>query len=205
MQPCRTFLLTYGSSCVSISHEMFSSYDKLEVDECYTLTQRDLKYTLIHSRKRATRIFMTNVMIDLDESHGIKRCPLFGYETVSMGNEVEKHPGHRLIVEHMNSKSDLLECWMLNGSLQTNTRGILHSFVLTIGENQMTRAQLLNHVDSLKRKLEEQQGRISELESYESEIFSLRKENRRLKHRLRFQTIMATGVVPADEPSSPES
>ena len=152
-QPCRKFLLTYGSCSGGITHEMLSGFEKIEVDECYTLKQRDINYTLIHSTKRATRIAVTNVLIDLNELYGIKRTCVFGFETVSMGNEIYDHPGFKLMVENMNDKSPHFDSWMKPELGSGRRRGLLSNFLLaSVPYEAMTRGQLVYRVKTLDKR-----------------------------------------------------
>lgn len=185
------FLITYGSSGQSINREMCDegSTGKIQVDQCYTLTQRDLKYTLLHLKQRAVRSTITSLMCRLDEKFSIKSSCVFGYSAVSIGSEIDEHPGMSLIVQNLNSRdsSSLLECWMAEGNVKDNKRGLLYQYLDGFAIESMNKAQLFNHVKTLNSMLAEAKAKISELESFELELEHLRQENRRLKLKLETQ------------------
>ena len=89
--PVPDAFVTYGANCKSATHSMCIA--SAPVDECHTLTQRDLRYTLFHFKKRVARSAITSMMCRLHEVHGINSASVFGYEAVSLG-------GIREIVEN---------------------------------------------------------------------------------------------------------
>ena len=72
----RNWLITYGASYPSITHELLDS-SHIQADECYTLTQRDLKYTLINAtdclRSSAVVLLLKANHIIPQEVLGMKR------------------------------------------------------------------------------------------------------------------------------------
>ena len=183
----RRCLITYGSSSKSITHSLCMQYSTLEIDECYTLTQRDLKYTLIHIRKRFVRSTITSLMCRLDEEHGIKSACVFGYNYVSMGEEIDDHPGMKMIIENVKKNADILECWTSDGDIRNNKRGLLYLHLPGFDIHDMTRAQLVNHVKELNEKIRDNETRLATLETLTVENDELRRENERLKRRMEIQ------------------
>ena len=151
----KIWLFSYGASGPSITDTLWRSIVSIEIDECYTLTQRDLKYTLMHTTKRVTVLRMQNVFDFMKKKHGIKGANVFGYEELSYGDGVMEHPGIKLMVEHMNRGSSQFESWLLHGSLETNNRGILNKFMISKDMKEMSRSQLLHYIENHKRKAED--------------------------------------------------
>ena len=181
----RIWLITYGASCTSITHTMCSTLG-IEIDQCYTLSQRDFKYTLIHSIKKKTPTQIHKLLDNAESSYGIKKNNLFGYESVT-GNdsELQHHPGMKLMIHHMNRKNDCFEAWLLKPDLYTNTKGIMHRF-LTIEEiPKLTRSQLEFYTEKLEEKLKEQREKTRECEHLNEELGiqndDLREELRKIK------------------------
>ena len=138
----RIWLITYGSSCTSITHKICAE-GGIQIDECYTLTQRDLKYTVIHIPKKQTITAIQRMLKHAETLHGVKATNIFGYECI-VGNDsnLQDHPGIQLMIEHMNKKSGDFEYWMLKGDIYSNLRGILHKFMINDDRSKMTRSQL---------------------------------------------------------------
>jgi len=192
MSSCKKVLVSYGSSGESITHSMLSPYSGIIVDECYTLSQRDLKYTLIHSQVRVSKWTMSNILKDLDKNYGIKSTAVFGYDEISIGDDIESHPGLKLMIEHIAAKSPLFQYWMRNGSLGTNARGILYKYLPRDLVEKVTRAQLAQEnetlkqeAETLKQELGSLRARVEELEAVELQVNELQSENRRLRSRVR--------------------
>ena len=185
MSSCKKVLVSYGSSGESITHMMLSSYPAIIVDECYTLSQREFKYTLIHSQVRVSRWTICNILKDLDKKHGIKSVAVFGYDEISIGDSIESHPGLRLMIDHIASKSPLFEYWMQNGSLGTNTRGILYKYLPLNLVEKVTKSQLAQENEILKKENKSLRARIEELEAAELQMNELQSENKRLRSRVR--------------------
>lgn len=180
-------LLTYGSSGKTITYAMCNENNIMHVDQCYTLVQRDLKYTLLHVKKRITRPAITNLMLHFDRMYGIKSAAVFGYEAVSIGDEIDDHPGMAMIIECAKKNTDVLETWVTEGNIRTYKRGLLYYHLTGFEVQDMTRKQLLNHVKELKSTLEESKAKIVELESSATELDELRRLVKRYKRRLDIQ------------------
>jgi hypothetical protein len=178
-------LITYGASGTSITHTMCTEHKLGGVDECYTLVQRDLKYTLIHVRKRFVRSTITSFLCRLNEICGIKSACVFGYDAVSIGDEIDSHPGIRMIIEHLKKGSSELQIWTSSGDIRQHKHGLLFNHLPGLSTTEMTRAQLLTHVKELDEIINESKYRIVELESTAIQMQELRRENRQLKSTLK--------------------
>ena len=200
MSRSRRFLVSYGSSGENITPSMFSSYPVIKMDECYTLSQRDLKYTLFHNQKRLAKSNVACIFKDLEKKNGIRCAAVFGYEEISMGDEIDSHPGFKLMVEHMNAKSSFFECWMLNGSLEINVRGLLYRYISQNLVSSMSKSQLLTQFEALRRENEMLQGRASIAETLEIENETLRNEVSSLQFQLSLMEIAARPRRKRQEP-----
>ena len=179
------------------------------MDECYTLSQRDLKYTLFHNQKRLAKSNVACIFKDLEKKNGIRCAAVFGYEEISMGDEIDSHPGFKLMVEHMNAKSSFFECWMLNGSLEINVRGLLYRYISQNLVSSMSKSQLLTQFEALRREAEALrrenemlQGRASIAETLEIENETLRSENASLQFQLNLMEIAARPRRKRQEPEA---
>lgn len=186
-RPSHKCLITYGSSGKSITQLLCAENKIRDVDECYTLTQRDLKYTLIHARKRFSYSAITSMMTCLNEVHGIKSACVFGYDAISMGEEIDEHPGMRMIIEGLKKESSTLVSWTAGGSIRDNKRGLLYNYMPGIDFKDMTRMQLLNQVKEMSGMVEEAKIKFAEMEGALIENEQLRVENRRLKRKVDLQ------------------
>jgi len=160
------WLLTYGSSCPSITHEMLLTCG-LEVDQCYTATWRESKYTLLHTerRHRLRKTGMEKVMQRLLEEFKIVGTELFGFDSLSCNSRadggLEDHPGFRILVEQVNQDPVEIEWWLRDGALHTNRKGLLWKHLEVTDPSLMTRAQLVHRVRTwapLADKVEDRQA-----------------------------------------------
>jgi len=191
MSRCRKFLVSYGSSGPNITPQIFDPYPEIKVDECYTLSQRDLKYSLFHSQVRLTKSLFSLILNEIEKKHEIRCTAVFGYDEIQMGDEIDSHPGFKKMVELMNAKSPLFESWMLTGSLETNKRGILYKYLSQGLTGRSTKARLLHQIEVLRqenevlrRENEALQVRVSIADALKTENEALREENSRLRSRL---------------------
>jgi hypothetical protein len=129
---------------------------KITIDECYTLAQRDMKYTLVHATKRVTAYAIGKAVEKLEQETGIKRVSIFGYNDVSAGSDIMEHPGMKLIIEHVNKQSPLFEYWLEFGDIWSYKRGILNRFLVSVDLNHMSRIQLLNYIRDFKHSIEKE-------------------------------------------------
>ena len=162
----QTWLITYGAGCKSIDHEILSAMG-LEADECYSVTWRESKYSLIHlpkgNRKRRSNII--KVMQRMKDEHGIIGTDIFGYDCIACNTAhtkefLEDHPGFRQMVTTLNTNTAALEAWMANGTLTSNRKGLLWNYIEATEPEEMTRSQLI-------RKIKEWSPRVRELEEIE--------------------------------------
>ena len=158
----RTWLITYGASSISITHTICSQFD-MDIDECYTLTQRDLKYTLIHLTKKQALKSIQTLLKKAESSYGIVQSHIFGYESIA-GNDsnLKDHPGMQLMIDHMNKKDVNFEHWMLKGDLYSNPKGIMHRFLINGDRSKMTKFQLEFLLQQKEKRFQEKEKRIRE-------------------------------------------
>ena len=117
------WLLTYGASSSSITHEMIDEYDSIQtckskmlnVDECYTTHDRALKYTLLHleSKKRVTSI--KKLMAFAYEKYGIVKQEIFGFKPISsndVGYDLLEHPAIRVLLRHSSEERTSCSTWI---------------------------------------------------------------------------------------------
>ena len=144
-------MITYGSACCSINHEMLHAAG-LIVDQCYTVARRESKYTLIHLPKtKRVRISAINkAMRKLREIHGVIEGGVFGFNSVACNikntddeTSIESHPGFKRLIETLNKNRGDLEWWMGSGDLINNKKGLLWKFIEDSDVETMTKSQLI--------------------------------------------------------------
>jgi len=178
----KIWLYSYGASGANITSTLWISLTGIEIDECYILTQRDLKYMLVHTPKRVAIGHMKVALQTLETETGIKGASVFGYNELTYGNSVFEHPGMKLMIEHMNNRSELFCHWLQNGTLETNKRGLLTKFMVSENLREMSKIQLLHYIEEYKLKTD---AKILEMEQeyrdMEAEIYRLRDKNKDLR------------------------
>lgn len=150
------WLITYGSSCQSITHEMLLDCG-LQVDECYTAVWRESKYTLVHIEKagRLRKTAMDKIMSLMHATFQIVETEIFGFDSVSCNSKsdqtafaLEEHPGFRILVDKVNKDPIELDWWMRCGveDLYANRKGLLWKHIERTDASSMTRMQLIERV-----------------------------------------------------------
>lgn len=156
--PKRVWLITYGSCSPSLTWEMCAECG-ISIDECYTLTQREFKYTLIHSPQKKGFTAVQKMLAKAENAYGIVPSNIFGYDPVAGNNtSLQDHPGMRLLIDSMNHKDNSFEHWLLSGDIYSCSRGVMHRYLMKEDRSKMTRSQLdfqLGKKDSRIKELEE--------------------------------------------------
>jgi hypothetical protein len=160
------WLITYGASSESITHVMLNDCG-LEVEECYTATWRESKYTLIrvHRDHRLRRTGMQKVMSQMVEKFRVIETEICGFDSVSTNSKeeqvsLEDHPGFKLMVQKANKDPVDMEWWIQKGVqvLAENRRGLLWRHIESTNARSMTYTQLITRVETWKpivREVEE--------------------------------------------------
>jgi hypothetical protein len=152
------WLITYGSSSESITHDMLKQCG-LEVEECYTTKWRESKYTLIrvHKANRPRKTGMQKVMGRIFQKFRVIETEIFGFDSVSSNSKaehtsLEDHPGFKLMVQAANKTPTDLEWWIHKGvqDLTANRKGLLWRHIETTDAKSMTRFQLIQRVEMWK-------------------------------------------------------
>lgn len=183
--PKRIWLITYGASSPSITNEMLIAHG-INADEIYTLEQRDLKYTLLNVKKRARIEQLEQCTLELQSSHRVILQEILGYQAItgfySMNQELNEHPGFKLILSNMVS----VHSW---ASFGDSSKGLLWKYNPHVDPMQLTKRQLVKLVNEYrKRKLEENEETNeliqAELAEQRVTIRKLEDENRRLADKV---------------------
>ena len=190
--PRKVWFFSYGASGPSITNALWMSSTGVEIDECYTLTQRDLKYTLIHTVNRISVYRMKTIFKSFESETGIKGFCVFAYDEICYGDGIPEHPGMKLMVENMNTGSPSFEHWLLHGSLESNKRGLLSKYMLSNNLKDMSKSQLLIYIQDYKLKtdakiLETQQEHDAKIHEMEQEYRDMEAEIFRLRDKVKAQ------------------
>ena len=204
----RVWLITYGAGCQSITHEACAE-GGVKVDECYTLTERDFKYTLVHTVMRRTLTKMHKMMEKAESARGIKVSNLFGYEPISANDTgLRDHPGMNLIIQSMYKPEKGLDIWLATGDLSSNAKGLLYPYVTKDNVDQMTKTQLQNLVVVLRNQDRKAQKRLREygetIIALDKRAKDLEKRNERLNYIIEIQDEIEMALLSGYAPSNPE-
>jgi hypothetical protein len=182
--PHQTWLITYGASGPVITYTMLENDCRLVPEECYTVIGRDFKYTLIKlSRSNRARVSAMEKVLDIiQEKHGIIKNQIFGFDSVAIntrgGDQVEDHPGFKLMVQEMNNESEIFQWWICSGDLKTYKAGLLWKFRTDIEPEDMSRGFLIQKVRDITEKNKLLFKDKSELDTL---VQALQQENLRLE------------------------
>lgn len=174
VQECQkhVWLITYTVCSPDITAEMLLEAG-VECNECYTLSWRESKYTLIHLSKtaRVRSTLLQKTMKALETSHNIKQSEIVGFDSLSSNTKdshtIKEHPGFMRMIQIANEKPEDLRAWLKEGTITTNNKGILFKYIEAADQTQMTRGQLIE-------KITKQEAKIKKLEEYKAEVEILR-------------------------------
>ena len=109
----------------------------------------------------------------------------------------------------MNAKSPLFEYWMLNGSLESNARGLLHKYLPQSSTGTMSKSQLQIQLDAALQEIKALRQKTSTMEIQEFQMEELKVENEALRSEnasLQFQlNIMEIAARPRRKRQEPEA
>lgn len=204
------WLITYTVCSPDITPEILHSHG-IKCDQCYSISWRESKYTLIHLGKDdAVRCHtLKKALINLQANDGIQSSSLVGFDTLESNGKadhpIEDHPGFKRMIETINHKPDEIRMWLQQGTVQTNRKCILRKYMESIPPKEMTHAQLVSKVlkwtpiiqstatlqteiDVLRTTLSIREKEINDVKEHNSKLFNdlLKKmdECTKLKQRL---------------------
>jgi hypothetical protein len=120
----KIWLLVYGCSATSITHDMMSKAGA-PVDECYTLSDGVFRYTLIHLIKRVRRPAIERVMLFFELEYHIIQNSFYNSDSIlsaTRGDDgTDMHTSTPFIwfLKCMNEKNIPVEEWMQPGYLSS--------------------------------------------------------------------------------------
>ena len=146
----------------------------MKCDECYTITWRESKYTLIHL-KYQNRLRLTQVkkaMVSLNSEHGIISNAIEGYDAFSCNDKAEEHvtqhPGFERMIELLNTDSSEIRSWLEDGDLLTYKKGLLYKYLQSTDPKKRPRSQMdvqVKKMNALTRENTELKEEIQTLRS----------------------------------------
>jgi hypothetical protein len=155
------WFITYASGSSDLTPELLHEAN-IQCDECYTITWRESKYTLIHldSANRMRLPALKTALQKLHTDHGIITSFISGYDTLSCNtlNEDQKvfnHPGFQKMVELLNKKRDEVRIWLKNGEISTYRKGLLWKYIESTDHKKKTHGQLVEQVLKMTSKMQE--------------------------------------------------
>jgi len=183
-----------------MTHEMLSSHG-FGVSECYTLTQRDFKYTLV---RFDTRVYRSQ-LVSFQKDSGIIEQSIPGFESIAHNKDrntvdFDGHPGLSLIIEHLNKRSSELVAWM-DGGGNCLVDGILWDQLESVDHGRMRKSRLVSIIKETNAKYKDLSSRFEALEQQndllatelaecKDEIESFKETKQALKHKVRVLQMM---------------
>ena len=101
---------------------------KLKVDECYTTTDRALKYTLLHLENKKRIATIKRLMDFTNKKYGIIEQALFGYESVGSNDEESDLcglPSVKVLMRDMERGAPAFSAWIK----ESKSSGILAALI----------------------------------------------------------------------------
>ena len=150
------WMITYASGCENISADMLHAHG-IKCDECYTITWRESKYTLIHlkTKNRMRQGAVAMAVGKMQKKNGLVLSSIVGYETLTSNGKDEAsvfdHPAFKRMIEVLNQSPADLDAW----SAKAERKGMLWKYFEGIDTRYMTRAQLIEHARKLTKLLSE--------------------------------------------------
>jgi hypothetical protein len=175
-----TWMITYTALSPDITHTMLHTHS-ITCDECYTITWRESKYTLIHIKQSGkTRLSaMNKAMKMLEADFKVKGSSIIGYETLYCNERndtsITDHPAFKRMVELINKNGDLAT-WLAEGDVFSNKKGLLWKHISSIDPKHKTHGQLAQQVRELIPVVEESKAIKTENEVLRSTLIMREKE-----------------------------
>lgn len=145
------WMITYAACSIDITHEHLHN-ENVFCDECYTITWRESKYTLIHLKqnKKTRMSAMNKAMKQLDEKYGIKGSCIMGYDTLMYNErdefEITEHPAFKRML-HLVNKDIPFANWLEQGvSIQQYKKGLFWKHITKTDPKLKTHKQLVKQV-----------------------------------------------------------
>jgi FtsZ-binding cell division protein ZapB len=185
----------------------------LEVEECYTATWRESKYTLIrvHKAHRPRKTGMQKVMDRMLKKFRVIETEIFGFDSVSSNSKaehtsLEDHPGFKLMVQKANKAPVDLEWWIHKGiqDLAANRKGLLWRHIKNTDAKSMTRLQLIQHVETWRpivMEVEELRSMNSMLTERVRELEQAMRDERAFNDNMLIQFASGSHPLPPQQPS----
>ena len=100
------WLMSYGPVGPVLDPSKFQDYSggHVKVDECYTTTDHDLKYTLVHLEQPVRETIFKRAVSVVSMRYGIKFNEIVGYAVVNglgVSNELYDTPRFKVLLQHM--------------------------------------------------------------------------------------------------------
>lgn len=117
------WIISYGASCPDLDASKIEDFKhaqlkvQLKVDECYTTTDRDLKYTLVHLEEPIRESVMKRVMTYCLVGYSIRSKEFFGYsflDGLGVSKELCESPGFKVLHQHMVESNPAFSIWIKN-------------------------------------------------------------------------------------------
>jgi hypothetical protein len=167
----KIWIVTYGASGPNITNTMLRMDTKISADECYTTTDKGLKYTLLHLKKYARDTQIKAMMEILYRKHGIIQSqmahssPILSFNKGDDG-DLRDHIIFQWIVRDMNLKPPYYEEWIS----EEKEKGMLNVFKHNGADNAVTlvkmqKEQVIKRLIVAEKKLAELSGQ--EIDEYD--------------------------------------
>jgi hypothetical protein len=158
----KTWLMIYGASSPSITSDMLLAAG-FAVKECYTLTQRDFKYTLL---RFSSKVYLSQIVSFGKENGIIEQC-IPGFDSIEYNRghgsvDFDGHPGFSLIVENLNTRSSALDIWMDEGDCYAD--GMLWNKIECVDYSRMRKTSLVSIIKETNYKFKDLEERYKALE-----------------------------------------
>ncbi len=113
------WIVSYGASCPDLEASKLEGFTQLplKVDECYTTTYCDLKYTLVHLEEPVRESAMKHIMNYVLVRYSIRSNEFFGYSILNglgVSKQLCEYPGFKILHQHMVERSPSFSVWIKN-------------------------------------------------------------------------------------------
>jgi uncharacterized protein YdcH (DUF465 family) len=158
----KIWLMTYGASSPSITSDMLRAAG-FAVKECYTLTQRDFKYTLL---RFSAKVYLSQ-LVSFGKEHGVIEQCIPGFDSIAYNRghgsvDFDGHPGLSLIIENLNTRSSALDIWMDEGDCYAD--GMLWDKIECVDYSRMRKTSLVSIIKDTDAKFKNLEERYKALE-----------------------------------------
>ena len=183
------WMLTYCPPGKYITVDMLQTHG-IMADECHSTADRVMNYTYIHLIKKVRQTGIEAFLKKIKDLHGIIQSEIFGYDSVSSDScdsdkiTIHDHIVFKMLYNHCKERNPLFQACtdgepvLKRGNLFAALDSVTGT---TLSHHSMNRKQLLAHVASMEKMLQEAKAEAAENQTLVAVYLEVSQDRSRLR------------------------